>query len=1569
MIRNRVRWGYGLLALLLTLSTVACGGDEPAPVVQPPAPPPAPPPFQPQAVEVALGESGNVTLMTTEDGGFTLNGEAFESGGTVAAENGNMYLLTLADGKWSAAYQASEAMVTLGITEEMVTLTKNEDGSYMIGDMAVTSGETTVTAENGNMYTLSMDEDGMWMATYVEPVQNVMLGTHGGSTMIKKSEDGSYWLGDMTVMNGTVVSGEGGREYTLMMGDDGMWMATFVEHVQTVMLGTHGGSTMVKKSEDGSYWVGDMTVMDGSTVTGEGGRMYTLMQGDDGMWMATYVEPVQTVMLGMSGTSVMIKKSEDGSDWLGDQTVMTGSTATAMYMGNTNTYSLTKAADGTWSASYVPEAGTVALGASGITIPAMRAEAGAWSATHPQTGETVMLTEGGMVTATNLAGNMNTYMLSSDGMGMWTAAYQSVMVSVMLGTSGDNAMLTRAEDGSYWYDGDAFMSGDEAMAENGNDYVLTMAADGSWSAMFRPDSMEIMGTGLTAYSREDDDMYDVESAGSGIELAASGMGEVTTSMGMFRVRMDDGMLLGQRIDAAKDDDTRYRTVGLDAPVDYIADNADTANVNEANTGIVIAGEKILFDDLLGRGSAMKAASKSDGMPGEFVNDAVKKLANLKTEAELYAVYQAENAGTQEYDASLTRIAREAQKAIDTIFDEGAMFATGGMVDLASCDVCAGLPYEDGDTATVGYTADTTKALRAHDTVQALDKLLDALSSVDAFVAATAKNGNGVFEDALPEADAMKAFSANKSSFDALFGTTGSTRYGAIMTMVRAGPDPDQDPDTEGTEGDVNSTMAPRAAVYDMKFHFDGFNMDTDDDGDVDDTDDETGNEELGRLGAFAYATTAETARARLLPQTGGATYVGGTMAVTPGKAQASQLYHGSMRIDVNFRSRSVFGRVSMLKDKDGNLWQYLDRSVSEIYLPRRFYDSLARFGGMNDGDNTNDEGVTGDDVAGEATIVYSETHGFPVPTDSNNTARFSGRFIGSDGGEIAGVWSLGQATDKDGTEAGIQADDARDIIYGSYGVERDTDRDRPDIDANADASSGAAWQATVVGGMKTDDTAGAEFTGSKTAGTLRLGKYFEGGDQGATDVAAMFNGGKKNNDFLLSKIFVAPDADPKKTVQKSAKHVDRATDYINKQRTIYEAYTALLDDSDSATADDNVGRQRAWANIINFVRSEIFGKTALTAPTDGRADDGVAALDRQSPLGSYYYPVTRTGNPDDDEAMDRIQALLDALSSESALGDALAKNGGGVFDSGPAERAGDTDTEPFGMDGRTVNNMWTAVGAQTTLYSLSTNYTRFGVWWHQGSQSANDAPGPPHGNLQEDTSDPLDGTADADIHAMSPNSYAYSWLNQSSYRRDRVEATYPSQGRATYTGRTLAVLDNLIFQGDAEVKVTWGAANDVGASGDPMSFVLPTFSNFRQIGNDDPLKLGNAAANKNDQSGFDIVDEISFAMYGTTPANITVTHDETNGNLGVTYDTTTTDQSDFMARITTTDIGADATDKSAIFMAEFVGESLDGPLGIMGIWTIRDFGSETATADNMRDDLFGSFGADLESFETLFRNP
>ena len=74
-------------------------------VATPPAPPPAPPPFQPQPIEVVLGDNGGtVTLMTTADGGFSLDDEAFAGGpdNPVEGEDGRLYILTLADGTWSA---------------------------------------------------------------------------------------------------------------------------------------------------------------------------------------------------------------------------------------------------------------------------------------------------------------------------------------------------------------------------------------------------------------------------------------------------------------------------------------------------------------------------------------------------------------------------------------------------------------------------------------------------------------------------------------------------------------------------------------------------------------------------------------------------------------------------------------------------------------------------------------------------------------------------------------------------------------------------------------------------------------------------------------------------------------------------------------------------------------------------------------------------------------------------------------------------------------------------------------------------------------------------------------------------------------------------------------------------------------------------------------------------------------------------------------------------------------------------------------------------------------------------
>ena len=67
-------------------------------------------------------------------------------------------------------------------------------------------------------------------------------------------------------------------------------------------------------------------------------------------------------------------------------------------------------------------------------------------------------------------------------------------VSVTLGTSGDTVAITRAADGSYWIGDDMVASGDIVTASNGNEYRLTLGADGTWTATLVADAQPTFGT-------------------------------------------------------------------------------------------------------------------------------------------------------------------------------------------------------------------------------------------------------------------------------------------------------------------------------------------------------------------------------------------------------------------------------------------------------------------------------------------------------------------------------------------------------------------------------------------------------------------------------------------------------------------------------------------------------------------------------------------------------------------------------------------------------------------------------------------------------------------------------------------------------------------------------------------------------------------------------------------------------------------------------------------------------------------------------------------------------------------
>ncbi len=195
------------------------------------------------------------------------------------------------------------------------------------------------------------------------------------------------------------------------------------------------------------------------------------------------------VALGESGASLTLMTTEAGGFTLAGQPVESGEEYPAE---NGNVYVLT-IADGAVTAAYQPVERTVALGASGSSLTLMTTEAGGFTLA----GEAV---ESGLEAT---AENGNVYVLTiADG--EVAAAYQPVERTVELGASG-SVTLVRAEDGSWAADGEGIADGG-LRTVGGNTYVLTLGADGAWTAAYQPHmvSVDLGLAGMLELTRAED---------------------------------------------------------------------------------------------------------------------------------------------------------------------------------------------------------------------------------------------------------------------------------------------------------------------------------------------------------------------------------------------------------------------------------------------------------------------------------------------------------------------------------------------------------------------------------------------------------------------------------------------------------------------------------------------------------------------------------------------------------------------------------------------------------------------------------------------------------------------------------------------------------------------------------------------------------------------------------------------------------------------------------------------------------------------------------------------------------
>lgn len=436
----------------------------------------------PEPESVTLGSSGGtLSVSRNEDGTFSAGGATLASGDTRTGSNNSVYRLTRQGGEWRATYVApAPASVDLGAYGGKVTITRNEDGTFSAGATTFKSGET-VTAANGNEYTLTL-RGGRWTAAYVQPpATRVALGTSGYSVLLTRQENGTYRLNGQPFTSGSTWSAPNGSRYVLTVSN-GEWSSSFVPGAaEIVVLGTSGTSIRVVRREDGQYEAGGELLSDGSQRTARNGSAYRLTIVN-GRWVATYVPSRVAVELGSSGRTVVLERQEDGKYFRGTSQFESGETYT---LPSGETYELTLR-NGEWSAHFVPVVLQVPAGESGTTLPIQRLEDG----TYVLDGKTI---ESG----DTVRRGDNEYLLTLRN-GRWSARFQSGTVTVDLPNNRGSVDLEKREDGSYVLDGRVVRSGGSYRI-NGVLYTLRLGSRGWVATRYIPITS---GTGSTSTTPE-----------------------------------------------------------------------------------------------------------------------------------------------------------------------------------------------------------------------------------------------------------------------------------------------------------------------------------------------------------------------------------------------------------------------------------------------------------------------------------------------------------------------------------------------------------------------------------------------------------------------------------------------------------------------------------------------------------------------------------------------------------------------------------------------------------------------------------------------------------------------------------------------------------------------------------------------------------------------------------------------------------------------------------------------------------------------------------------------------------
>ena len=934
--------------------------------------------------------------------------------------------------------------------------------------------------------------------------------------------------------------------------------------------------------------------------------------------------------------------------------------------------------------------------------------------------------------------------------GTWTAAFLPREVVIDLGTSGTTVTLATTEAGGWTRDGEAFSSGTtvqggtNATTGRANEYELTLS-DGTWMATYWPARMAIAGTGIEAAAREDGSGFDVGDD----SLSASGAGEISAPGGaMYRVFKDAaGMLAGTRFDRPiVGQPMAVNAQGVDNPTPKLSADDRNTDANETGTMLEALGAKFSMADLLDSGAATAAGPN-------IVAQARDEIAQIRDYvAQLVALYRDDGISRSVLDDQVDDKWDDADDQLATIFGSGTANRVGNSITLE----------REASPARV---------------VAAFDRVVAALSSEEAFAAATLTGGPDALQGFLTRtaAQATAAFNRPKSTATARLGALGSTRFGAAT---------------------FNETDKAQSGFGDAE-----------------------------RAQGFAWATIEATRRASDVQTAGYGFYTGRTHAAD----QAGNLWSGAIDIEVRFARMAVDGLVTGLARTDTQEpWVYgLGGEVSGIFLPTA---RLRRAGNWT---------VTDRSAINRGRLSFmAQAGGYPNQALEEGSS-FAGRLLGrgdAAGAEAIGTWQavVGSTTLAGGFGAarGLDLDPPGAAVTGDFasigrrGDARSTLETGPPAlgvvadDAGTtevDESRAAIPASTVINTgntkfkydpPKTDELVPTEYVAGayepQRAAVLEVDEFESERGNWVQDAHKEIT--KKLAQLRRSIALDGADASAS----------DRTFANRQRQRLFNEIQAEILKvfgpgrAAVAAAAADDPSTDRDETVAISEIYTGVLTRHAgtLTATARWTGTDGVFHED---------YPVNSAGLAQDAGVLAEIEDVLAAFADADAFADGFES--GGLFASVNSDAEGEMLVDQF----PSPSAIFVRPRGKLSIVSAATDFTRLGAWSHQVSANAVSTL-----SAQEYT---------RNDRGRELGAFAYSPLDPTAAYTSVTSRLYPARGAsgkvtASYAGETVAARGDLFYKGAVEATVFW----DPGVVTD--SKIRVTISDFAETETDAPLEFG-----------------------------------------------------------------------------------------------------------------------------------